>query len=84
MAIICAIIITATKIGGCPNMSNNKLCLFSNTYTIPKSTLPYTKLDTKQKTNWKASWIWNSRDSSKKMYGYVSERKLKFQKCLKN
>lgn len=65
LAVLCVIIIIVSTLGGCSEMDNNKFSAFKNKYVIPENTLPYAQLDTTQKTDWNASWIWNSNDSSK-------------------
>ncbi len=37
---------------------------FKNEYTIPEKTVPYTRLDTTPKTDWRAEYIWDSSDGS--------------------
>ncbi len=38
---------------------------FTNRYNIPEHTVPYTRLDTNPKTDWRAQYIWDSSDASK-------------------
>ena len=45
--------------GGGTNMKP----LFKNEYTIPESTVPYSRIDTSPKTDWKAKYIWDSSDA---------------------
>ena len=37
---------------------------YKNEYTIPESTVPYTRIDTQPKEDWKAEYIWDSSDGS--------------------
>ncbi len=37
---------------------------FKNNYTIPESTVPYTRINTAPKTDWSAEYIWDSSDGS--------------------
>lgn len=37
---------------------------FKNEYTVPDSTLPYTRIDTTVKTDWTAQYIWDSSDAA--------------------
>ena len=37
---------------------------FRNEYTLPETLAPYTQIDTTPKTDWKASFIWDSSDGS--------------------
>ncbi|MBO4342636.1 MAG: glycoside hydrolase [Clostridia bacterium] len=37
---------------------------FSNDYTVPGSTVPYTRVDTAPKTDWNARFIWDSSEGS--------------------
>ena len=37
---------------------------FKNDYTVPETTVPYTRLDTAPKTDWTAKYIWDSSDGS--------------------
>lgn len=37
---------------------------FKNEYVIPENTLPYSQIDTAPKTDWTASYIWDSSDPS--------------------
>ena len=37
---------------------------FKNEYTGPETVLPYERIDTEQKTDWTANYIWDSSDGS--------------------
>ena len=37
---------------------------FKNEYTVPEKILPYTRIETAPKTDWKAKFIWDSSDGS--------------------
>ena len=56
-----ALILTILCLSGCVNMHSVP---FENEYTIPDTTTPYTRIDTKPKTDWTAHYIWDSSDGS--------------------
>lgn len=41
----------------------SKTKYFKNAYKIPDSIIPYTRINTSPKTNWKAKWIWDNSDT---------------------
>ncbi len=57
--LLIAIIISV--LSGCKTMNHQP---FANDYTVPQTLVPYTRIDTAPKTDWKAGCIWDHSDGS--------------------
>ncbi|MBQ4365048.1 MAG: alpha-L-rhamnosidase N-terminal domain-containing protein [Clostridia bacterium] len=55
IAVICSVL------SGCVNMNHQP---FTNDYAVPEVLAPYKRIDTTPKTDWTASFIWDSSDGS--------------------
>ena len=61
LCVLMAATVIVTTFGGCGKM---KAETFANEYDIPEATKPYRTIDTAAKTDWSASWIWDSSEGS--------------------